>query len=174
MLEATALQVQTSAIVQRLRMHTSMQPASVVPQAGNAGERWQSSILPRNSAAVRASQGIPGRAALMLPGQPRSAASRQPCWPALRAAWQGQHGSKPAAQHRHGCQARSRALHTDAKQQEEHFVPAAVSSPLPSKHPPASLGAEPCKDSGSTPNADQVSAASPFLSVVLEEPGLIP
>ena len=46
----------------------------------------------------------------------------------------------------------------------------ALSSLLPGiQHHPASDGAEHCKDTGSAMVADQVSAASPFLSVVLED-----
>ena len=167
MLEATALQVQTSAIVQRLRMHTSMQPASVVPQAGNAGERWQSSILPRNSAAVRASQGIPGRAALMLRGSLAQQHRGSPV--GLRSELPGRASMAANQQRNIDMAARRAAGHSTQMLSSRKSTAPAVSSPLPSKHPPASLGAEPCKDSGSTPNADQVSAASPFLSVVLED-----
>ena len=98
MLGPTALQVQASSIVQRLRMHTSMQPASAVPQAMDAGVQWQSSILPRNSSAGARQPGHSRTDGPPIPRQPRPAASRWPCWPALRAAWQGQHGGKPPAQ----------------------------------------------------------------------------
>ena len=165
MLETPALQVQTSEIVQRLCMHTSMRPASAVLQAGNAGAQWQSSILPRNSAAVRASQGVPGRAALMSRGslaqQHRGSPAGLPSELPGRASMAANH------QRNIDMAARRAAGHsTQMLSSRKTFVPAAVSSP--SKHAPASLGAEHCKDSSCTPAADQVSAGSPFLSVVLE------
>ena len=167
MLETPALQVQTSEIVQRLCMHTSMRPASAVLQAGNAGAQWQSSILPRNSAAVRASQGVPGRAALMSRG---SLAQQHHGSPAgLPSELPGR--ASMAAHHQRSIDmaARRAAGHSTQMLSSRSSPASAVSSLLPSKHAPASVGAEHCKDSSSTPAADQVSAGSPFLSVVLED-----
>ena len=148
-------------------MHTSMQPASTVPQAGETGKQWQSSILPRNSAVVRASQGVPGRTALMSRG---SLAQQRHGGPAGPPSGLPGRASMAAGHQRNISMAARRAAGHSIQTLSSMKGPApGLSSPPPSKPSPESVGAEQCKDTGSTPAADQVSAASPFLSVVLED-----